>query len=223
MKFALELLHHVMKERIEAKTALRKAVRAQRPGQLMKDITVEDLGTLVARMDDDEYLREVRIKLIGEGKLVSPAVVTPTATFAALSSSVPTGSPPGHIAMASQLARPDSPQSPSPAGRSTQSGKSLKTIAILQKNHAHEQEAEADEEEEEEQEGEGEREGEGEGENKEVEVEVDEEDEEELGEQQGEAEDEEEQPAEGDDRVEEEAPDEGRQVEIPDDRQHCKV
>jgi hypothetical protein len=149
MKFALELLHHVMKERIEAKTAHRMAVRAQRPRQLMKDITVEDLGTLVARMDDEEYLREVRSKLTGEGKLMSPAVVTPTATFAALSPSVPTGSPPGHIAMASQLARPDSPPSPSPAARPTQSEKSHETIAILQKNHAHEQETEANKDEEE--------------------------------------------------------------------------
>ena len=121
MKFALELLHHVMNEWIEAKTALRKSVWAKHPGQLMKNITIEDLEFLIAQMDDDEYLRDVRIKLIGEGKLISTAVVTPIAPFAPLSPSAATGSPPGHVDIASQLARPDSSSSPPPAGRSTQS------------------------------------------------------------------------------------------------------
>jgi len=67
--------------------------------------------------------------------------------------------------MVPQLSRTDSPPSPSPAGRPTQSGKSLKTIAILQKKYAHEQEAEADKQEEEKEE-----EGKGEEENEEVEV-----------------------------------------------------
>ena len=182
MKFALELLHHVMKERIEAKIALRKEARAKRPGQLMKDITIEDLEILIAQMDDDEYLREVRIKLIGEGKLISTAVVTPIAPFAPLSSSTPTGSPPSQIAMVPQLSRPDSPPSPSPSGRPTQSGKSLKTIAILRKKYAHEQEAEADEQEEE-------KEEEVKGEEENEKVEVDEDDQEKLREQQTEAKD----------------------------------
>jgi len=138
IKFALELLHRLMKERIEAKTALRKEARAKRPGQLMKDITIEDLEILIAQMDDDEYLREVRIKLIGEGKLISTAVVTLIAPFALLSSSAPTGSPPSQFAKVPQLSITDSPLSPSPAGRPTQSGKSRNTIAILRKMYAHE-------------------------------------------------------------------------------------
>jgi hypothetical protein len=182
MKFALELLHHVMKERIEAKTLLRKAAQAKRPGQLMKDITIEDLEILIAQMDDDEYLREVRIKLIGEGKLISTAVVTPIVPFPPLSSSAPSGAPPSQIAILPQLSRPDSPPSPSPTGRPTQSGKSLKTIAILQKQYAHEQEAEADEQEDE-------KEEEGKGEEENQELEVDEDEQEKLGEQQNEAND----------------------------------
>jgi hypothetical protein len=163
-------------------------------------------------MDDDEYLREVRIKLIGEGKLLSPAVVTPSATFAALSPSEPTGSPPGHIAIASQLPRSDSPPSPSPAGRPTKSGKSLATIAILRKQLAQQQECEADEEEGEEggQEREGDvqvKAGKEEEENEEVEVEVGEE----------------EYDVEEEDDVEEEAQDEDRHVEIQDEQQHSRV
>lgn len=245
MKFALELLHHVMTERIEAKTALRKVARAKRPGQLMKDITIEDLEILITQMDDDEYLREVRIKLIGEGKLISTAVVTPIAPFPPLSSSAPTGSPPSQIAIVPQLSRPDSPLSPSPAGRPKQSGKSLNTIAILQKQYAHEQDAEADEQEEEKEEevkgeeeneeveldeddqeklgeqqteandDDDEEEEEGKREEEDKEVEVDKDDEK-LGEQQVEAEDEEEQPAK-------EVHDEDCQVEIHDEQQYSKV
>jgi hypothetical protein len=199
MKFALELLHHVMKERIEAKTLLRKAAQAKRPGQLMKDITIEDLEILIAQMDDDEYLREVRIKLIGEGKLISTAVVTPIVPFPPLSSSAPSGAPPSQIAILPQLSRPDSPPSPSPTGRPTQSGKSLKTIAILQKQYAHEQEAEADEQEDE-------KEEEGKGEEENQELEVDEDEQEKLGEQQNEA-------NEDDDEEEEEEEEEGKREE----------
>jgi len=91
MKFALKLLHHVMKEWIEAKTTLRKEAWAKHPGQQIKDITIVDLEILIAQMDDDEYLQDVRITLIGEGKLINTAVVTPIAPFAPLSSSALTG------------------------------------------------------------------------------------------------------------------------------------
>ena len=81
----------MMKAWIEAKTALMKEARAKRPGQLMKDITIVDVEILIAQMDDDEYLRDVCITLIGEGKLINTAVVTPIAPFAPLSCSAPTG------------------------------------------------------------------------------------------------------------------------------------
>jgi len=196
MKFALELLHYVMTERIEETSAVRKAVPTKNPGKLMKDISVDDLATVVSRMDDDEYLGEVRIKLILGGKLVGSADVDPVAASVA-PSSAHAGSP-GHIPTASLLARPDSPPSPSPAARVTKPAKLHSITTKVDGGKENQQ----DEKEEEEEEWEG-----GAGEDDEGEV---------VGEEEGEQED--------DAGAEGEQPDEDHQVEIQEEpEQDSKV
>lgn len=115
MKFALELLHYVMTERIEEISAVRKAFPTRNPGKLMKDVSVEDLATVIARMDDDKYLRKVRAKLIERGKLVESEDVGPIAT--SVSPTSERAGSPRYIPTASLLARSDSPVSPSPTTR----------------------------------------------------------------------------------------------------------